>query len=113
TTQLKNGGKLNTLTASTRSARGLHPTRLRMDEIDEMDQLVLDSALGQPMHQTNYMGEVVPPQTVMSSTHQYPDKAMSEMIRRAGQQGWPVYEWCYKESSNRVDGWLSQEGIRL
>ena len=83
TTSLTNGGYLRTLTASTRSARGPHPPRLRLDEIDEMDQLVLDSALGQPMEQINWQGYRIPTQTVMSSTHQYPDKAMAEMIKRA------------------------------
>lgn len=110
-TYLTNGGHLRTLTASTRSARGPHPPRLRMDEIDEMDQLVLDSALGQPMEQIGTNGYVIPTQTVMSSTHQYPDKAMSEMIKRAKEQGFPVFEWCYKETSNPVDGWLTQTGI--
>ena len=110
-TRMNHGGYLRTLTASTTSVRGPHPPRLRMDEIDEMDQWVLDSALGQPMEQMNYLGQMVPMQTVMSSTHQYPDKAMAEMISRAQKAGQPVYEWCYKESSNPVDGWLSQTAI--
>lgn len=110
-TVLHNGGHMRTLTASQTSVRGPHPPRLRMDEIDEMDQGILDAALGQPMEQTNYLGYVVPTQTVMSSTHQYPDKAMTEMITRAHAQGFPVYEWCYRETSNPVDGWLSQKGI--
>lgn len=110
-THLLNGGFIRTLTASTRSARGPHPPRLRMDEIDEMDQDVLDSALGQPMEQFTKPGFWVPTQTVMSSTHQYPDKAMSTMIARARAAGWPVYEWCYRETANPVDGWLTEEGI--
>lgn len=111
-TVLRNGGHMRTLTASQTSVRGPHPPRLRMDEIDEMDQAILDAALGQPMEQTNQQGLVIPTQTVMSSTHQYPDKTMSEMIRRAKSQGFPVHEWCYKETSNPVDGWLTQKGIQ-
>lgn len=110
-TTLSNGGLLRTLTASQTSVRGPHPPRLRMDEIDEMDQAILDAALGQPMEQMNYLGQMVPTQTVMSSTHQYPDKTMSTMISRAKVQGFPVHEWCYKESSNPVDGWLTQQAI--
>lgn len=110
-TVMNNGGHLRTLTASQTSVRGPHPPRLRMDEIDEMDQGILDAALGQPMEQVGVNGYVIPTQTVMSSTHQYPDKAMSEMIKRARAKGQPVYEWCYRESSNPVDGWLTQEGI--
>lgn len=106
------GGHLRTLTASQTSVRGPHPPRLRMDEIDEMDQGILDAALGQPMEQIGTNGFVIPTQTVMSSTHQYPDKAMSEMIRRQRERGLPVYEWCYRESANPTDGWLSQQGIQ-
>ena len=110
-TVLTNGGHLRTLTASQTSVRGPHPPRLRMDEIDEMDQGILDAALGQPMEQENYLGMTVPTQTVMSSTHQYPDKAMTTMIKRAKVQGFPVHEWCWKETSNPVDGWLTQTAI--
>lgn len=110
-TTLTHGGHMRTLTASQTSVRGPHPPRLRMDEIDEMDQGILDAALGQPMTQMNYQGIMVPTHTVMSSTHQYPDKAMSTMIGRAKEQGWPVHVWCYRESSNPTSGWLTQEGI--
>jgi hypothetical protein len=105
------GGHLRTLTASQTSVRGPHPPRLRMDEIDEMDQNILDAALGQPMEQVGVNGFVIPTQTVMSSTHQYPDKAMSEMIKRARAAGHPVYEWCYRETSNPTDGWLTPQAI--
>lgn len=37
---------------------------------------------------------------------------MSEILQRAGQQGWPTHEWCYRESSNDVDGWLRNEQIK-
>lgn len=110
-TNLLNGGHLRTLTASQTSVRGPHPPRLRMDEIDEMEQGILDAALGQPMEQEGVQGFVIPTQTVMSSTHQYPDKAMSEMISRAHREGHPVYEWCFKETSNPVDGWLTPNAI--
>lgn len=110
-TVLTNGGHMRTLTASQTSVRGPHPPRLRMDEIDEMDQDILDAALGQPMEQMNYLGQMVETQVVMSSTHQYPDKTMSEMIRRAKEEGWPVREWCFRESANKTDGWLTDKAI--
>jgi hypothetical protein len=110
-TRLRNGGVLGTLMASQNSVRGPHPPRLRMDEIDEMDQGILDAALGQPMVQTNYLGMKIETQVVMSSTHQYPDKAMSTMIQRSKDEGWPVYEWCWRESANKVDGWLKDEEV--
>jgi len=42
---------------------------------------------------------MVPAQTVASSTHQNADGTMTEVLRRASEKGWPVYEWCYKETS--------------
>ncbi len=100
------GGRVTALMASTKSARGPHPQRMRLDEVDEMDLLIFDAAMGQPMS-----GRGVAKQTVISSTHHYPDAAMSEVLRRAAEQGWPVYEWCWRESSAAPDGWLSEEEI--
>lgn len=105
-TRLTNGAKVKALLASQRSVRGPHPQRLRLDEIDEMDVAILDSAMGQPMPSKG-----VESQVVMSSTHQYPDKTMSEMLKRAASEGYPVHEWCWKETSNPVDGWLPNSHI--
>lgn len=110
-TSLTNGGKARTLMASTKSVRGPHPQRMRLDEIDEMELNVLESAQGQPMRKKNKKGEWIETNTVMSSTHQYPDGTMTKMLKRAEEQGWPVYHWCYKESSNEIDGWLEQGEI--
>lgn len=96
-----NGGQVRALMASQTSVRGPHPQRLRLDEIDEMDVRIFDAALGQPMS-----GRGVPSQVVASSTHHNPDGTMTEAIRRAHENGWPVYEWCYRESLE-PRGWLS------
>lgn len=45
------------------------------------------------------------------STWQHPDKTFAEIYKRADEQGIPKYAWCYKETSNPVDGWLSEEAI--
>ena len=110
-TYLKNGGKARTLMASTKSVRGPHPQRMRLDEIDEMEMNVLTSAQGQPMRKVNKYGQLLDTNTVMSSTHQYPDGTMTEILKRARENQWPVYQWCYKESSNDIDGWLMKEEI--
>lgn len=110
-TYLKNGAKARTLMASTKSVRGPHPQRMRLDEIDEMEMQVLTSAQGQPMRKKNKYGKLLETNTVMSSTHQYPDGTMTEILKRAKENGWPVYQWCYRESSNEEDGWLSMEEI--
>jgi hypothetical protein len=109
-TFLNNGAYIRSLMASQTSVRGPHPQRLRMDEIDEMDLPILEAALGQPMSKQKIHGRVQP-QTVLSSTHQYPDGTMSEMLKRAPLKGWSIYEWCYKESANPIDGWLTVEEI--
>lgn len=109
-TLLTNGGWIRALMASQRSVRGPHPQKLRMDEIDEMEQTILEGALGQPMDKT-VRGVEIPAHTIMSSTHQYPDGTMSAMIAQAHQRGWPVYEWCYKENHISNGGFLTDRMI--
>jgi hypothetical protein len=104
--KLKNKARVRPLTASQKTVRGPHPQRLRLDEIDEMDIGILDSAMGQPMKSKG-----IDSQTVMSSTHQYADKTMYEILQRAVENDWPVYQWCYKEAANPIDGWLTEEMI--
>lgn len=104
--RLKNGGYIKALTASSKSVRGPHPQRLRLDEVDEMELDIFDAAMGQTMGRDG-----VPAQTVCSSTHQYPDGTMTEVKRRAEKRGWPVYEWCYRESLESSGGWLEDSEV--
>jgi hypothetical protein len=100
------GNTVRALPASQRAVRGPHPQRLRVDEIDEMDGALLDAAQGQPM---NRHGVVA--QTVLSSTHQYPDGTMAAMLKRAAEHGWGVYEWCYRETLQEHGGWLTSDQV--
>lgn len=95
------GNQVQALMASQASVRGPHPQRLRCDEVDEMDLAILDSALGQPMIKGEIMSQVVE-----SSTHQYADGTMSECLKRAAERGYPVHEWCYRETMS-PHGWLT------
>jgi hypothetical protein len=104
-TKLTSGAKIQALMASQRSVRGPHPQRLRLDEIDEMDITILDASMGQTLSAPG-----IPTQTVMSSTRQYMDGTMTAMLQRAGEKGWPIHEWCYKESLE-PHGWLSQAEV--
>jgi hypothetical protein len=99
------GNVIRALMASTASVRGPHPQRLRMDEVDEMDLHILDAAMGQTMSKP-----AIPAQTVLSSTHHYPDHTMTEILRRAHDRGWPVYEWCWRETLE-PHGWLPQSEV--
>jgi hypothetical protein len=106
-----NGACIRPLTASQKTVRGPHPPRLLLDEIDEMDIKILDAALGQPLPQRNYLRNIVKPYTVMCSTWQNPQGTFTEIKRRAEERNIPVYQWCFLESANPVDGWLTQEAI--
>lgn len=100
------GGRVTALMASSKSARGPHPQRMRLDEVDEMELAILDAAMGQPM-----ASQTVAKQTVMSSTHHYPDATFTEVLKRAAEKGWKLYEWCWKETSAGPDGWLTNAEI--
>lgn len=102
-TRLTNGARIRALLASQRSVRGPHPERLRLDEVDEMEEDILDASLGQPMP-----SELADANVVLSSTHQYPDATFTEVLKRAGERNWPVHTWCWRETSAKPDGWLSQ-----
>lgn len=104
--KLANGAKIRPLTASQKTVRGPHPPYLLLDEIDEMDQAILDAAKGQPMPQKNWRGEMLSAVTAMSSTWQYADKTFASEYRRFQAENLPIYTWCYRETSNPIDGWL-------
>jgi hypothetical protein len=100
-TRLNNGAWIVALMASQKSVRGPHPQRLRLDEVDEMDLDLFEAAQGQPMDAKGIISN-----TVVSSTHQYPDGTMTEILKRANEKDWPVYEWCWRESLEANGGWL-------
>lgn len=107
-TNMRNGGRIAALLASEASVRGPHPVKLLCDEVDVMDLGILDSALGQPMSESDDM----PSQTIMSSTWHEPDGTMTKLVRRM-EQGDLVaktYEWCYRESME-PHGWLPQTEV--
>lgn len=112
-TELVNGGKARTLMASQTSVRGPHPSRLRIDEIDEANLEIVQAALGQPMRQKSRVPGVgrIETSTVFSSTHTYPDGPVTHYKRVFAEKGFPVFSWCYKETSNPIDGWLDPDEI--
>ena len=103
-TIFRNRASIYALTASTKAARSPHPHRLRIDEADEMDLRILDAALGQPMT----AGSGPRMQTVISSTWHYDGGTMSAVLARAKAKGWPVFEWCYRETL-APHGWLAAQ----
>jgi hypothetical protein len=104
TTHLTNRGRVEALLASQASVRGPHPQRLRCDEVDEMNRAILAAARGMPQDSRGILS-----QTVLSSTHQYEDGTMTEILEEAEREGWPVHEWCYKESMAGANAWLTED----
>lgn len=109
--KLHNGAAIRPLTASEKTVRGPHPARLLLDEIDEMDANILESAKGQPMPQKNWLEVTIPQQTTMVSTLQYADGTMMKEMARFEEEGLPVMEWCYLDTMHAKDGWLSEEFV--
>lgn len=109
--KLSNKARIRPLTASQKTVRGPHPPFLILDEIDEMDIDILDAALGQPMPQKNYLGDIISPYTVLCSTWQNPEGTFTEIHKRFVDRDLPIVQWCYQCSANPIDGWLTQETI--
>lgn len=113
-TYLSNGGKARTLMASSRSVRGPHPQRLRMDEIDEMELAILTAAQGQPMRKQNQRGEMLETNTVFSSTHQYPDGcvvAETPVLTKRGEI--PIIEVTTDDYVMTRQGWRRVDAMIL
>lgn len=107
--KLHGGGEVKALTASTKSARGPHPQRLNMDELDEVAMPILRAALGQPMG-----GRGFDPSATLSSTHQYPDGPMSWALAQSVAKGWAVAEWSWRETHRteaNPSGWLTDKDV--
>jgi hypothetical protein len=103
--KLKWGNRIQALMASSKSVRGPHPQRLRIDEADETKISLITDALGQPMSKGWIKSQVV-----LSSTHQYPNGPMTWILQEAAVKGWPVHEWCLHETAE-PHGWLSRGEI--
>lgn len=106
------GNVLQAITASTKATRGPHPTRLRMDEADEMELKIIDAAMGQTMVTDPERKQ----QVLFASTHHYESGTMTELLKRAVEHDWPVYRWSYKEtlaSDDNPGGWLLPENLAV
>lgn len=104
-TRLTNNGRIKVLMASSTSVRGPHPQRLRIDEGDEVNMEIMEAALGQPMSARGIASQVV-----VSSTHQYPNGTMTEMLRRVSTHGYKLHKWCYRET---INGWLTPADVEV
>jgi hypothetical protein len=102
---LVHGNTIRALMASQRSVRGPHPQCLLLDEVDELAWEIYEAAMGQTMAARGII-----PRTIISSTHQYPEGTMNEILKLAQDRGWIVHEWCFRETSE-PHGWLAASEI--
>jgi len=88
-THMKDGGSIQILTASSKSVRGPHPQKLRLDELDEFDDKIYEAALLIPKSKKGIRAGI----QIFSTMH----KAyglMHRVISEAPQSGYRVFKWC-------------------
>lgn len=90
----RNGSNIAMLAASSRSARGPHVPKLCLDEIDEIDRRIFDSAVGMAQEDTR-RGH--PTQVLMTSTWHKENGLMGEKIEAARAGAFPIHEFCVFE----------------
>jgi len=88
-THLVNGSNIQILTASTKSVRGPHPQKLKLDEVDEFEDRIYEAALLIPKSARGIRASV----QIYSTMH----KAyglMNRVITEAAESGYRVFKWC-------------------
>ena len=94
-----NGSNVEILAASHTSVRGPHVPSLKLDEVDEMDTDIRESAMGMCMGRLK-RGKVKTTTTgsvVMTSTCHKINGPMAGLIERAAQGEFPLYTMCVFE----------------
>ena len=88
-TLMNDGGTIQILTASSKSVRGPHPQKLKLDEVDEFEDKIYEAALLIPKTKKAIKASV----QIYSTMH----KAyglMNRVITEAAQSGYKIYKWC-------------------
>jgi hypothetical protein len=84
-----NGSDVSILAASPTSVRGPHIPTLRLDEVDEIEPDIRESAMGMNMDRGGVRG-----MTAMTSTWHKIAGPMTELIERGEAGDFPVYRFC-------------------
>jgi hypothetical protein len=98
-THLVNGSNIQILTASTKSVRGPHPQKLKLDEVDEFEDRIYEAALLIPKSARGIRASV----QIYSTMH----KAyglMNRVITEAAESGYQVFKWCVFDVMERCEG---------
>jgi len=98
-THLTNGSNIQILTASTKSVRGPHPQKLKLDEVDEFEDRIYEAALLIPKSARGIRASV----QIYSTMH----KAyglMNRVITEAAESGYRIFKWCVFDVMERCEG---------
>jgi hypothetical protein len=98
-THLVNGSNIQIFTASTKSVRGPHPQKLKLDEVDEFEDRIYEAALLIPKSARGIRAGV----QIYSTMH----KAyglMNRVVTEAAESGYRVFKWCVFDVMERCVG---------
>ena len=108
----KNGSDVEILAASSTSVRGPHVPSLKLDEVDEMDVEIRESAMGMCLGRKR-KGSNGPKRgkhsasVIMTSTCHRANGPMAGLIERANAGEFPLYTFCAFEVLERCPRWRS------
>ena len=94
----RNGSKVAILAASTTSVRGPHVATLKLDEVDEIDADLRESAMGMCMDQHGLRAHAC-----LTSTWHKVGGPMAELVERGRSGDYPVYTTCTFDVLKRCD----------
>jgi hypothetical protein len=104
-TRLKNGSFFFILATSPTSVRHEHLPKLRIDEVDEIeDRKIFNAALSIPLSDQQ---RGIKSNVLMTSTRHKPFGLMKELVDSASTKGKRLVEYCYKEVAKRCPDYLS------
>jgi hypothetical protein len=96
--------KYEVLTGSKNSVNGPHPMKVHRDEVDLMDKVVFQESLQMEKSKRDSKGNVIPRQTLITSTRKTSDGLMQELldsVAEAEEGGrkppYKIYTFCIKE----------------
>ncbi len=91
-----NGSRVAILAASPTSVRGPHVASLKLDEVDEIDPEIRESALGMAMDLRGVKASVL-----MTSTWHRPAGPMAGLVEQAHAGAFPIHTYCIFEVLER------------
>jgi hypothetical protein len=94
--QYRNGSVVSILAASAKSVRGPHVASLKLDEVDEIDPDIRESAMGMAMEKRGCRSSVL-----MTSTWHRVAGPMAELIDKGRNGAFPVHTYCVFEVLER------------